>query len=461
MKQTKTISSNAGKATMDLTQGPILPLMLRFCLPILLGNIMQQLYNMVDAAIVGKFVGTSALAAVGATGSITFLIIGFVDGMCAGFAIPIARSFGAGDAKLLRKCIVNMIYLGVFFAVVLTVGTSAALRWLLTVMDFPADIFEDSLIYLRVIFIGIPATIFYNSQAGMLRALGNSRTPLLVLMMASVVNITLDLIFVCVLKMGVFGVAIATTVSQAIAGIACFIYIIKKYPELHWTRDEAKFVPEISWRLFMSGIPMALQYSITAIGSVLIQVAVNNLGSNVVASVTAANKVQSFVHLPFSTLGVTLSTWCGQNMGARDYGRIRKGVNTGLAMAMIYSAAMGVMMFFCGEYISLIFLDKDEPMLETLLSYIRQFIRSNCILYIPLGILTVYRFSLQGLEYGVTAMFAGLFEMAARSVVALYFAKTYGFGAICFANPAAWIAACVLLVPAYFIIIPRVKKKLT
>lgn len=279
-------------------------------------------------------------------------------------------------------------------------------------------------------------------------------------MLASAVNIALDLLFVRVFHLGVLGVAIATITAQIISGIVCFVYIVRNYPELHWVREDAGFVPEIAFRLFMSGIPMALQYSITAIGSVLIQVAVNNLGSAIVASVTAANKVQSFVHLPFGTLGVTISTWCGQNMGAKNYDRIKKGINTGLVMALVYSVAMGVFMFFCGEYISLIFLDKNEPMLDTLMGYIHQFIRSNCIFYIPLGVLTVYRFGLQGLEYGITAMFAGMFEMAARSVVALYFAAVYGFDAICLANPAAWFAACVLLVPAYFIIIPRVKRKM-
>jgi Na+-driven multidrug efflux pump len=202
---------------------------------------------------------------------------------------------------------------------------------------------------------------------------------------------------------------------------------------------------------------MALQYSITAIGSVLIQTAVNGLGSTVVAAVTAANKVQSFVHLPFSTLGVTISTWCGQNNGALDYGRVKAGFRAGMIIAMVYSLFMGLVMFFGGEYISLIFLDSGEPRLAEILAYIREFLRKNCILYIPLGVLTVCRFSLQGLEHGFVAMFAGLFEMVARGLVALTFAQWYGFSAICWANPAAWIAACVLLVPACLAVFPKVR----
>lgn len=445
------------KKTLDLTNGPVLPLMLRFCLPILLGNILQQFYNMVDAAVVGHYVGTNALAAVGATGALTFLIIGFVDGMCAGFCIPAAQSFGAGDRLMLRRCVMNIIWLGVFFSAVLTVVTSLLLGAMLDMMDFPEDIYADSFIYLRVIFLGIPATVAYNTQAGLMRAMGNSRTPLLVLICAALVNVVLDLVFVCGFDMGVMGAALATIISQILSAVVCFIYIVKNYPELKAEGADRRFNWPIARRLVMSGLPMALQYSITAIGSVLIQTAVNGLGSTVVAAVTAGNKVQSFVHLPFSTLGVTISTWCGQNNGALNYGRVKDGFRAGMIIAAVYSVVMGVVMFFGGEYISLIFLDSDEPRLAEVLSYIREFLRKNCILYIPLGVLTVCRFSLQGLEHGVVAMFAGLFEMVARGLVALTFARWYGFSAICWANPAAWIAACVLLVPACIAVFPKVK----
>lgn len=450
------------KTTLDLTNGAPLPLLLRFCLPILLGNIMQQFYNMVDAAVVGQSVGTDALAAVGATGAITFLVIGFVDGMCAGFCIPVAQSFGAGDRSMLRRCIINIIYLAVFFSVVLTVATSLSLDWMLHAMDFPDDIFADSKIYLRVIFLGIPATILYDTGAALMRAMGNSKTPLFVLAIASLVNVVLDLLFVCVFKMGVFGAAVATITAQVISGVVCLIYIIRNYPELYSFESdvEKKFSPSIARRLALSGLPMALQYSITAIGSVLIQAAVNNLGSVVVASVTAANKVQSFVHLPFSTLGVAISTWCGQNMGAGRYDRIKDGIRCGLTIAGIYSIVMGVVMFFAGEYISLIFIDRTDLRFAEIMDYVRQFLRTNCLFYIPLGVLTVCRFGLQGLEYGVTAMFAGLFEMLARGIVALTFARAYGFDAICYANPAAWFAACLLLVPACLVVFPKIRRRL-
>lgn len=451
-------SEQKQKKTLDLTSGPVLPLMLRFCLPILLGNILQQFYNMVDAAVVGHYVGTNALAAVGATGALTFLIIGFVDGMCAGFCIPAAQSFGAGDASMLRRCVMNIIWLGIFFSAVLTAVTSLCLGAMLDMMDFPEDIYGDAFTYLRVIFLGIPATVAYNTQAGLMRAMGNTRTPLLVLICAALVNIVLDLTFVCGLNLGVMGAAMATIISQILSAAVCFVYIYHNYPGLRAHGADRRFNRSIARRLVLSGLPMALQYSITAIGSVLIQTAVNGLGSTVVAAVTAANKVQSFVHLPFSTLGVTVSTWCGQNNGAMDYGRVKAGFWTGMRIAMVYSVFMGVVMFFGGEFISLIFLDSDEPRLAEILIYVREFLRKNCILYIPLGVLTVCRFSLQGLEHGVAAMFAGLFEMVARGLVALTFAQWHGFSAICWANPAAWIAACILLVPACVAVFPKVRE---
>ncbi|MBO7405560.1 MAG: MATE family efflux transporter [Clostridia bacterium] len=445
--------------TLDLTRGPILPLMLRFCLPILFGNIMQQFYNMADAAVVGKLVGTGALAAVGATGSVTFLVIGFVNGICAGFCIPAAQAFGAGNPSLLRRFVANIVILSVGAAAILTAVTSLLLGWILTTMDFPPDIYADSFLYLRIIFAGIPATVAYNTQAGLMRAMGNSKTPLYVLVGSCCLNIVLDLALVGGFGMGVAGAAFATIASQAVSAVICFLYIRKTYPELRADAEERRFHAKIAGRLILSGLPMALQYSITAIGSVLIQAAVNGLGSIVIASVTAANKIQSFVHLPFGTLGVTISTFVGQNVGAGRYDRVKGGFRSAMIIACVYSVAMGVFMYFGGTYLSLIFLDRAEPQLAEILAVIRHFLRINCLFYIPLGVLIVCRFTLQGMEYGITAMFAGAFEMVARGVVALVFAKTYGFEAICYANPAAWVAACVLLIPACVVMFPKAKAR--
>ena len=445
--------------TLNMTEGRALPLILRFCLPILLGNLMQQFYNMADAAIVGKFVGTGALAAVGATGSILFLVIGFVDGMCAGLCIPIARSFGADDHPLLRRCLAHAVYLSVFFAILLTAVTSLSLQWLLTVMNTPADIFADSRIYLRIIFLGIPATIFYNLTAGLLRALGNSRTPLLFLIFASCLNIALDILLVLVFRLDVLGVGLATVTSQLFAALGCFFYIRKHYPMLHLQREELAFDRKIAWRMLLSGLPMALQYSITAIGSVLIQVSINNLGSLLVASVTAGLKIHQIALLPINTLGAAMATWAGQNIGAGSLDRVQDGVKCGMKIQLVYSIGIGLLLFFCGKTMTLLFLDPADPTLPQILENAQAFIRANCCCYILLGTLTVYRFTLQGLEYGPLAMFAGIFELAARSSIAIFGAPVWGFDIIRFANPAAWVAACILLVPAYFAVIHKIRNK--
>ncbi|MBQ8401134.1 MAG: MATE family efflux transporter, partial [Clostridia bacterium] len=417
--------------------------------PILLGKLMQQFYNLADAAIVGKFVGTGALAAVGATGSILFLVIGFVDGMCAGLCIPIARSFGADDQPLLRRCLAHAVYLAVFFAILLTAVTSLLLEWLLTVMNTPADIFRDAFAYLRIIFLGIPATIFYNLTAGLLRALGNSRTPLVFLIFASCMNIVLDLVLVLVFHLDVPGVGIATVTSQLFAAAGCFLYIRKHYPMLRMSRNEMAFDKKITWRMLLSGLPMALQYSITAIGSVLIQVSINNLGSLLVASVTAGLKIHQIALLPINTLGAAMATWSGQNIGAANPGRVREGVVCGMKIQIVYSVVMGLLLFFFGKNMTLLLLDPADPNLPFLQENAQAFIRANCSFYILLGTLTVLRFTLQGLEYGPLAMFAGIFELAARSIIAFFGAPLWGFDIIRFANPAAWAAACILLIPAY------------
>lgn len=445
--------------TLNMTEGKPLSLILLFCLPILLGNLMQQLYNMVDAAVVGQFVGTGALAAVGATGSITFLVIGFVDGLCAGLCIPIARSFGAGDESMLRRCLNHAIYLSIGFAVVLTILTSWLLDPLLTAMNTPADIFADSHIYLRIIFLGIPATIFYNLTAGLLRALGNSRTPLYFLIIASCINIALDLLLVLGFHMDVMGVGLATVASQLFSALGCFFYIRKHYPMLKTNREEMRFDKAITGRLLLSGLPMALQYSITAIGSVLVQVSINDLGSLYVASVTAGSKVHSIALLPFNTLGAAMATWAGQNMGAGRIDRVKEGVRCGMKINVVYSIAIGLLLFTVGRYLTLIFLDQTDPNLIALMDNAQYFIRVNSCCYFFLGTLTVCRFTLQGLEYGPLAMVAGLFELVARSAIAILGAPKWGFSIICFANPAAWVAACVLLVPAYLHVVKKLEVK--
>ncbi len=430
----------------DMCSGKPLKLILSFCIPLLIGNIFQQFYNMVDSIIVGQFVGKSALAAVGATGSINFLVIGFALGICSGFAIPIAQSFGAKDYTKMRKYIVNAAYLGVLITIILTVSTvlltPSILRW----MQTPEDIFEQSYNYIVIIFLGIGATMLYNMMAGIFRALGDSRTPLYFLILSSILNVILDLFFIINLKMGVSGAAIATVIAQAISGFACFVYMKKKLTIIHCTKDEKKFNFKHGRVLLNMSIPMALQFSITAVGSVMIQTAVNSLGSDTVAAVTAASKISIIFTQPLDTVGITMATYGGQNYGAGKIDRIFKGLKNALAISLGYSLMIAIIIFMSSNYLGLLFIHKDEVVI---LSQVSQFLRTNAIFYWALGILFILRNLLQGLGYSFLAMFGGVFELIGRGLVAFGLVSIFKYQAICFANPVAWLLADVLFISVW------------
>ena len=431
----------------DLTKGKPLRLLLGFCAPLLIGNLFQQFYNMVDSIIVGKFIGKDALAAVGSTGSLNFLIIGFVLGMCSGFCLPVAQYFGEGDEARVRGCVANAVYLSAAITVVLTAATMLGTRPLLELMQTPGNIIDDAYAYIVVIFAGIFATVLYNLLAGILRALGDSRTPLYFLILSSVLNVGMDLLFILYFNAGVAGAAYATVIAQLVSGVCCLVYMIKRYPILRMKKENLRPNRHLTGRLLYIGLPMAGQFSITAVGSTIIQSAVNSLGSGVVAAVTAAGKVQIMLCQPMETMGITMATYCGQNYGAGEVGRIREGMRKSLLVVLLYSVIGFFIAAFAGQYIALLFLDARET---EILGYVQQFLFVNGLFYPALGILFVIRNSLQGLGFSVPAMAAGLCELVARTVVAFCFVTAFGYNAVCFANPAAWSAAVMLLIPLYF-----------
>ena len=381
-------------------------LILGFMLPLLLGMLFQQFYNMVDTAIVGQFLGINALAGVGSTGSINFLVLGFVQGVCTGFAIPVAQMFGAKDLHSMRKYVGNTIWISAIFAVVLTTATCLLCTNILTWMDTPSDCFQEAYDYIFVIFLGIPVTFLYNILSGIIRSVGDSKTPLYFLILSSLLNIGLDLFMILVLDMGVKGASWATVISQLVSGVLCLVYMIKKFDILHLSRDEMKFDRFYIGRLCGVGIPMGLQYSITAIGSILIQTAVNGLGSTYVAAVTAGSKVSQLLCL---------------------------------------------IILFLGRNISMLFVnDTNGGSVTEILDLAQQFLICNGAFYIPLAFVNIVRFLIQGMGFSQIAIFAGVFEMVARGLVALALVPFFGFNAICFANPAAWIFADCFLIPLFF-----------
>lgn len=439
----------------DMTSGKPLKLLLSFAFPLLIGNLFQQLYSMADTVIVGQFIGKDALAAVGSTGAVTFLIIGFMNGVAEGSCIPIAQYFGAGDIKNLKKCVGNMLYVSLSVVSVLTVIALIFNRPLLVLMQTPENIIDDAAAYLTVIYAGMAATMLYNILAGLLRALGDSRSPLYFLIISSVLNVGLDIFFITVTKLGVMGAALATVISQLVSGVLCLIYIKKKCSGFMPSRADWGIEWGLVKRMLYMGIPVALQYSITAIGSVILQSAVNSLGSDAVAAITVAGKIQNIVWLVMNSVGVALANYCGQNIGAGNLNRVKKGVVTAVKVNCVVTAVLGTTLYYFGSYVSLLFIDAEE--VESVLGLVDQYLKTSSMFYAALAFIAVFRNAIQGMGYSVPAMAAGVFELVGRAGVAIAFVGTYGYAAACVGNVVAWILADVLLIPLYIGVMHHIK----
>ena len=420
-------------------------------MPLILGLLFQQLYSMVDTIVVGKFLGVDALAGVGSTASISFLVLGLCNGVCAGFAIPVAQKFGQRDYDGLRRFVGNMIWLGCCIAAVVTLATTLLCRQILVWMNTPEDTFSFAYDYIFVIFLGIPATMLYNLLSGILRSLGDSKTPLVFLIVCSLLNVVLDIAFILTLNMGVAGAGWATLLSQLISGVLCLYFIVKKFPILHLKRDDLRLRRIYARKLLGMGLPMGLQYSITAIGSIMLQTAVNGLGATAMAAVTAGNKVCALTVCPFDAMGTTAATFAGQNLGAGKPERIHQGVKACTVLGTIFSAVIFVVLWFSGEAMSTLFLDTtDAATIGTVVPMSQQFLLINAAFYVPLLFVNLLRFTIQGLGYSELAVFAGVFEMVARGAFGICLVPVFGYTAACFASPAAWVMADIFLFPAYF-----------
>ncbi len=437
----------------DMTTGSPMKLILGFSLPLLFGFLFQQFYSVVDTVIVGQFLGMNALAGVGATGSINFMIVGFCMGVCSGFAIPVAHKFGAKDYSGMRQVIANCVWLSILFSVVMTVIVVFLCRNILIWMKTPWDIIEYSYAYIVIIFAGIPAAYLYNMLSGIIRSMGDSKTPLLFLMLSSFLNIGLDLLCILTFQMGVAGAAVATVVSQLISGILCLFYMRKKFEILHIEKEEWKINPTHMKVLCSMGIPMGLQYSITAIGSVILQTSVNTLGSLAVASVTAGGKVNMFFCCPFDAMGSTMATYGGQNVGAKKLDRLGVGLKNCVYLGAVWSVVAFVILFFFGGNLAGLFVNGADP---KMLSNARLFLIICSAFYFPLALVNIVRFMIQGMGFSTFAILAGVFEMVARTLAGLFLVPYFGFVGACFASPLAWIFADVFLIPAYI----HVRRKL-
>lgn len=431
----------------DMTVGNPMKIILGFTLPIFIGNVFQQFYNMADAVIVGKFVGNKALAAVGSTGTIMFLIYGFVVGMTAGFTVLTAQKFGAGDMKGMRKTVAGI--LSFVVGALLTILFMAFMKPLLILMNTPSDIFADAYSYIMIVSGGILAQMLYNLLSSILRALGNSKLPLVFLIISALLNIVLDLAFIVGFGMGAKGAAVATVIAQGVSGILCLFYIIAKIPILHLKREDLYVGSTIYKNQLRIGVPMALQYSITAIGTMMVQSSLNILGSTLVAAYTAAGKIEQVVTQAYVAMGTTMATYAAQNMGAGSVKRIREGFKACTVIGVVYSFVAAGFIMTVGKYMTYLFVSED---VDIIMNSVDIYLKCIGIFFIPLAVVNIYRNGIQGLGYGLLPMMAGVAELIGRGVVAVIAGAKRSYPGVCLAGPAAWVLAGGLLIVMYYFI---------
>lgn len=433
--------------TNDLTKGSPTRLIIGFMIPTCLGNLFQQFYNLADSVIAGRFIGVDALAAIGSTSSLIFLVIGWLNGITSGFAIIIAQQFGAKRYDSMRHYLAQSVYLCGAFAVVMTVGLCILNYPILHLMNSPDSIIRETGAYMEVIYAGLVVTTAYNAFAAVLRALGDGKSPLYFLIISAILNVILDVVFIVNFGMGVVGCAYATVIAQAVSALLCLMYIVRRFDILKLRKPDFVVSLRGMGQLLGIGIPMGLQFSITAIGTIIVQGAINTFGPVYIAGFSAGGKIQNMICTVFFSFGTTIATYVGQNRGAGETERVKQGVKVTQIMILIWSIGMIAVIHFFGTYLVAIFINPSETeVMRAALVYFRMV--AWC--YPFLGSIFLYRNALQGLGYGLVPMMGGVFELLARAVVVIAISGFAGYAGVCLSDPAAWIAALIPIVPYYF-----------
>ena len=418
----------------DLTKGSPAKLILLFTVPLLIGNVFQQFYNMIDMIIVGQTLGKNALAAVGATGSLTFLIIGFAQGLTAGLAIITAQRYGAKDYRGLKKSFAASVVISLVVTVILTVLSLLFIRPMLQLMQTPPEIIDQAQTFISIILLGIFASVSFNLLSNVIRALGDSRTPLFFLIIAVIINVVLDLIFIIYFGMGVEGAAIATVIAQVSSSVLCLVYIKKKMPLLQLRKKDFNFDKE-EFRVHLNAaLPMAFQSSIIAVGAIVLQAALNSLGTDVVAAQAAAGRIDQFANQPMMSFGIAMATFTAQNYGAKEYGRILQGVRQTLLMSVGFSLLAGAIVIFFGHFFVQLFVSPSETHVFELA---QTYFNINGSLYWILAVLFILRYTLQGLGQSKIPTIAGMMELLMRSFAAIVLTGMWGYPGAAAASPLA------------------------
>lgn len=444
----------------SMTRGNPARLILMFTIPLIIGNLFQQLYNVADTFIVGRTLGIGALAAVGSTGNILFLIIGFIFGFTSGLTILTAQRFGAQDWEGLRLSYAAGILISATATVLLTIPSILLARPLLILLNTPPEIMQDSYDYLLVILIGIFSTMFFNFFSNVIRALGNSKTPLYFLAAVSVLNILLDFVLIIRFKMGVIGAGVATVSSQLISALLCYFYIRFKMPALSLKRYHFAHSIKVLKIHLMLALPMGFQKSIVGIGFIVLQFGLNNLGTTAVASYMTATKIDGIAILPLESFGVAMATYAAQNFGAGEYQRIKTGVKQGLSMSLVYSVFAGVLLIIFGQSLINVFFGASAQS-DLLVENIMAFFWVNGLLYWALAILFILRYTLQGIGQTLAPTLGGIFELFMRSFAGVALGAAFGFIGVAFANPLAWLSALIPLCIQYFREIKKMNQKIS
>ena len=444
-------------AQKDLTKGNPLKLILLFMLPMLIGNVFQQLYSFFDALIVGRTIGIDALGAVGATQPMIFLVISFVFASTQGFTIVTAQKFGAKDFEMLRKSVVAGFILSFFLTAIMTSISTPFTKTVLTLLRTPEDIFSMSESYLFIMFIGIFATVFYNLSSNIIRALGDSKTPLYFLIFASFLNIFLDLLFILKFNMGIKGAAIATVLSQGVSSIFCITFMFLKFPVVRIKKEDFKIPFDFYYEHLRIGIPMGFQMSVLSLGIVAVQYVLNGLGSIAVASFTTAVRVDQLVSQSLLALGAAMATFTAQNFGAKKMSRIKEGAKSAVYIVLFISLMCVIVSSLFGENIVRLFM--DEINLEVI-KLAKQYLNIIMVFFFFLGLLLVYRNILQGMGSVIAPLLSGVAELITRALAAFTLGKTLGYIGICLASPIAWISGAIVLYVGYKISLIKNYKKL-
>ena len=441
--------------TNDMTKGSPIKLIIQFMIPMCLGNIFQQFYNIADSIIAGQFLGVDAMAAIGSTGSLIFLVTGWLNGLTSGFSVWVAQWFGARKTDRMRHFIAMSIYICVAFVVVMTVGLLAANEPILRLMNAPENLLDDISSYMVIIYAGLVVTCAYNALAAVLRALGDSKSPLYFLIVSAVINVVLDIAFIVIFHMGVEGCAYATVIAQGISALLCLVYIIKKFPVLRLKKEDFRFSVNTVKKLLGLGIPMGLQFSITAIGTIIVQGAINVYGAVYMAGFSAAGKIQNIICTVFVAFGATIATYVGQNRGAGKMDRVKQGVRLTQMMILVCSVVLMAVIHFFGKYMIFLFIDPAET---EVLHAAEIYFNIVSWAYPFLGSIFLYRNALQGMGYGFVPMMGGVFELVARAAIVFVAAANAGFAQVCMSDPAAWIAALIPLIPYYIWVMRKAEK---